>query len=196
LRIKRRGVSTIIAELLLIVITVAIGTLVYSFASTAFGGFGAGFSNLVQEAGNQLAENVVVEQVYFINVINGTLPETGNACPITFTCGDLYLRNVGANTVTVNNIYVTNITLNAPISPTSAPPCPNIPVSSSPATQVCFHTWDKPADKYDIPLPVQLTPGNSVMVRFFIPVAVHPGTVYAFTLVTGRGNQFVAYEKR
>ena len=43
-RKRRHAVSPVIAELLLIVITVAIGTLVYSFASTAFGGFGSGFS--------------------------------------------------------------------------------------------------------------------------------------------------------
>jgi len=188
LRMRRRGVSTIIAELLLIVITVSIGTLVYSFASTAFGGFGAGFSNLVQNAGNQLAENVVVEQTYFIN-FNSTA-----SCPVTSTCGDLFIRNVGSNTATISNAYLTNITLNAPINLGAAAQCPPNPIPPNPLL-ICYDTYA--AGGYVSPFAgYQLPPGTSVLVRFNINAAVHPGTVYAFVLVTGRGNQFVAYEKR
>ncbi len=77
---KRRAVSPVIAELLLIVITVAIGTLVYSFASTAFGGFGAGFSNLVQNAGGQLTEDVIVEQVSFFTTAPGRRADVLHCC--------------------------------------------------------------------------------------------------------------------
>jgi flagellin-like protein len=199
LRIKRRGVSPIIAELLLIVITVAIGTLVYSFASSAFGGFGAGFSNLVQEAGNQLAENVVVEQVYFVNAANVTCPNQ---------CGDLYIRNTGSNTAMIDTIYMTNVTASSAITPDPNPTidCPLTPLKGD----VCFNIYNGAPDyngQISQSTPISLAPGIAVMVRFNLPIgssvydkANHisciPGTVYAFVLVTGRGNQFVAYQKR
>jgi len=97
---------------------------------------------------------------------------------------------------------MTNITLNAPIDGATTPPCPLAP----PLGSVCFNTYDKAPDVYDIPLPLALAPGTGSMVRFDVCatstlqpgvcVSAHPGTVYAFTIVTGRGNQFVAYEKR
>jgi len=198
LRVKRRGVSAIIAELLLIVITVSIGTLVYTFASSAFGGFGAGFSNLVQGAGNQLAENVVIEQIYFINS-NGT-----SGCPLaTNSCGDLFIRNVGSNTATISTAYLTNVTLSAPINSASVVQCTaaspaNAVPPASPPVLICYDTYHAlPGTGYNVPLSgYQLSPGQSVLVRFNLNVVVHPGTVYAFILVTGRGNQFIAYQKR
>jgi flagellin-like protein len=184
LRVKRRGVSSIIAELLLIVITVSIGTLVYGFASTAFGGFGAGFSDLVQGAGSQLAENVVVEQVYFITTTNST-------CPVA--CGDLFLRNVGANTVTIQAIYLVDVTVNLPNDTAT---CYNPSPPPPPSEQVCYNTYDLSLHIYDIQLSaISLSPTEGLMVRFNFGVAPHPGNVYSFTIVTGRGNQFVGYEK-
>lgn len=106
-------VSPVIVELLLIVITVAIGTLVYSFASTAFGGFGAGFSNLVQNAGSQLTENVVVEQVYFLHNDTGI----ADSCGIPLECaGDIFIGNSGSNTATINDVFVTNVNSGAPLA--------------------------------------------------------------------------------
>jgi flagellin-like protein len=188
LRVKRRGVSSIIAELLLIVITVSIGTLVYGFASTAFGGFGAGFSNLVQGAGSQLAENVVIEQVYFITATNST------SCPVA--CGDLFLRNVGANTVTIQAIYLIDITADLPNgTATCNNPSPP-PFTPPPKEQVCYNTYTGLTDIYNNQLSaLSLSPTQGVMVRFNFGVAPHPGNVYSFTIVTGRGNQFVGYEK-
>jgi hypothetical protein len=147
----------VIAELLLIVITVSIGTLVYSFASTAFGGFGAGFSNLVQEAGNQLAENVVVEQIHFF--VNGTVG------------GDLYLRNVGANTAVVLKIYVVDISPTGVTTVVASATEPYLPANG-----------------------LSMAPGTSATLKFTFN-SINLGDTYAFTLVTGRGNQVVGYEK-
>ena len=191
---KRRAVSPVIAELLLIVITVAIGTLVYSFASTAFGGFGAGFSNLVQNAGGQLTENVVVEQVSFLH------NSTGNAgtCPVATECsGDIFIGNSGSNTAVITAVFVTNVSANSPVSTHN------------------FEFWGYKAlplpGKYNIALPVlggavlpgcspaicvvSIAPGQTVMLRFITSDAAVPGSTYAFTFITARGNQIVAYEK-
>jgi flagellin-like protein len=185
---KRRAVSPVIAELLLIVITVAIGTLVYSFASTAFGGFGAGFSNLVQNAGGQLTENVVVEQVTFLH------NSTGNAgtCPIATECsGDIFIGNSGSNTAVITAVFVTNVSANAPVS----------------SNDFKFWGYNAVPDKYNIgPMPVvqpgcsagcyvSIAPGQTVMLRFITTDPAVPGSTYAFTFITARGNQIVAYEK-
>jgi len=196
---KRRAVSPVIAELLLIVITVAIGTLVYSFASTAFGGFGAGFSNLVQNAGGQLTENVVVEQVYFFH------NSTGNAGGCTAPpgpvvpgqkgeCGgDIFIGNSGSNTAIVNQIFATNVTA-VPSTPVSIP------------TNLEFWAYDNVLHTWSIALPalrpgctanciLSIAPGQTLMLRFQTTDPVIPGMTYAFILVTARGNQIVAYEK-
>jgi len=192
MKMQRRGVSAIIAELLLIVITVSIGTLVYTFASTAFGGFGAGFSNLVQDEGNKLSETLVVEQVYFF--ANST------SCPVgvTLCSGDLFVRNTGANTLMIAEIFVTNVTSNAPVHACTLNPC-------QAASNLIF--WEFAAGSYSQSLPFTLAgcapnscmaslgPGQSAQLYFTTRDSIAPGTVFAFTLVTARGNQFVAYEK-
>ncbi len=111
---KRRAVSTIIAELLLIAMTVAIGTLVYSFASAAFGSFGTGFTGLVSGSGDTLSEHLIVEQISFFTNSTG---------------GDLFVRNVGPKPATISAIYLDNVTaLNAPVPmcPASPPPCATV----------------------------------------------------------------------
>ena len=199
---KRSGVSPVIAELLLIAITVAIGTLVYSFASTAFGGFGSGFSNLVQNAGGQLSENVIVEQVYFLQNSTGNSP--AGSCPSTAVpvqvgecAGDIFLGNVGSNTAIINSIFVDNVS--------------GIPSSVVSSSNLKF--WGHSTiltgagDKYNVVLPaalpgcapatclISIAPGQTVMLRFVTTDPLVPGTTYSFTLITARGNQIVAYEK-
>jgi flagellin-like protein len=234
-RRKRRAVSPVIAELLLIVITVALGTLVYSFASTAFGGFGSGFSNLVQSAGAQLSEKIVVEQAYFYNTVtNNTNCEPGPA--IDHCGGVLYVRNVGASPVQLVDIFLGNVTSpsSEPIStvPDSAPylSCSSsalLPakVATAQPGQVCFYTFVEvpnpctgapPGALYCnnlLPPPQanavanEIQPGAVAIVHFMLPISSYcvpasglnctvafGGTTYAFTLVTARGNNFVAYE--
>lgn len=180
-----------IAELLLIVITVAIGTLVYSFASTAFGGFGAGFSNLVQNAGGQLSENLVVDQVYFLH--NSSIPPY--ACTGECT-GDIFLSNSGSNTVVVNQIYLTNVTGDSPVSSpfnfqllaygvNPSPPPASIYVTLLPAVQPgCASACV-----------ISIPPGQTMMLRFQMADPLVAGSTYALTLITARGNEILAYEK-
>jgi len=219
-RRKRRAVSPVIAELLLIVMTVAIGTLVYSFASSAFGGFGTGFSNLVQGAGQQLSENIAIEQVYFFNsVANNTGCASFNPGP-THCGGVLYVRNVGNDPVLIDAIYMGNVTQpNSPTILTLAPPPPTCSsntltpaiVATAQAGQVCFFTFAA-GPTYDnnlIPMTAanEIAPGQVALIHFMLPdssycaiatplncTVAFGGTTYAFTLVTSRGNNFVAYE--
>jgi flagellin-like protein len=213
MRMKKKGISSIIAELLLIVITVAIGTLVYSFASTAFGGFGAGFSNLVQGAGNQLAENLVVEQVYFFNNATTSTPPCGNpGGSFSQICatGDLFIRNTGENSLVISQIYVENVTgadLGDPVGPMapSAPPTSKVDLTFRACVGGPPCSWSSNPGSW---LPstavagcsvtaciASLAPGQSATIKFYCVDPITPGNVYAFTLVTQRGNEFVVYEK-
>ncbi len=225
-RKRRHAVSPVIAELLLIVITVAIGTLVYSFASTAFGGFGSGFSNLVQNAGQQLSENIAIEKVFFYNGVNNN-----TACmagPGTTHCGGvMYVRNVGLNPVEIDAIYLGNLTsASSPAIltvPSSTPSCssnsllPSIVGPPAQNGQVCFFTFNSaPPPPYlnnFLPPPTsnalanEIMPGQVSIIHFMLadssfctaldttPCTVaFGGTTYAITIVTARGNAFVAYE--
>jgi hypothetical protein len=176
--------------LLLIVITVAIGTLVYSFASTAFGGFGSGFSNLVQGAGQQLSENIVVEQAYFYNsVTNNTVCAPG---PGTTHCGGvLYVRNVGSNPVLIDQIYIGNVTSPTSqailtVSSSAFPQCssnalqPAIQGTIPPGQngQICFFTFSLPPPPITynnnlLPMTAanEIMPGQVAIIHFMLPVS-------------------------
>ena len=79
----RKGVSPIIATLLLIAIAVAAGIIVYVFTSSLSG-------NLTQQGGQQVAEQISMDAY--------TFPSAGTA-PV------FVLRNVGSASVSVNQIY-------------------------------------------------------------------------------------------
>ena len=178
-RRERRAVSPVIAELLLIVITVAIGTLVYSFASTAFGGFGAGFSNLVFDAGSQLTENVVVEQVFYFH--------SGGTCAGECS-GTMFIGNSGSNTAVINVVYVEDVSngsvltspkdiqFSAEIAGTYSP----VPAAMAGCSASCY---------------LVIQPGQTLELRFNSTSPLVYGSTYAFTLITARGNQIVAYEQ-
>jgi len=200
--------------------TVAIGTLVYSFASTAFGGFGTGFSNLVAGAGAQLSENVAIEKVQFYNsVANNTNCASFNPGP-THCGGILYVRNIGVNPVLIDAIYVGNVTSpNSPAINTLAPPPPTCSsntmtpavVATATPGQVCFFTFGGGTTYNNNLIPMtaanEIAPGQVIEIHFMLPdssfcalatptncTVAFGGTTYAFTLVTSRGNNFVAYE--
>jgi hypothetical protein len=213
-------VSPVIAELLLIVITVAIGTLVYSFASTAFGGFGSGFSNLVLGAGQQLSENLGIEQVFFynnmannsmnVNPLVGCAPYSG---PGGHCGGIIYVRNVGVNPITITNIYLGNVTSPGDAAITTDSTHATCSSSTLAPNTVCFAITD-PTHPYQNAFNssassgIKVPPGQSVAIHVIMPdsspscavltpqfcVVAFGGTTYAFTIVTARGNNFVAYE--
>jgi hypothetical protein len=97
----------------MILVVVAVGTTVFAFASGGFDSFGSSFSNLMGNSGNQISEQVVVEQAVFVN--------TGRAA----TSGaDLYVRDVGLNPSTIAAVYVQNATTGSFVEQFTAPPLP------------------------------------------------------------------------
>ncbi|MHB8702289.1 MAG: archaellin/type IV pilin N-terminal domain-containing protein [Nitrososphaerales archaeon] len=76
----RNAVSEIVATVIMLVIVVALGVIIFVYATTGLTSFGTGFSNLLGNSGNAIAEQISVEQVTF-NLTSGPSPYV----PITIT---------------------------------------------------------------------------------------------------------------
>ena len=94
---RRRGVSEMIATLLVLAIVVVLGTVVFAFGSAAFTSWSQGFGNLIGLKTSQLEETFIVEYVQF----NGTYPTQTVVVTV---------RNVGSITTEVASIAISNLT--------------------------------------------------------------------------------------
>jgi hypothetical protein len=83
----------------MILVVVSMGATVFAFATGGFGSLGNSFSSLLGTAGNKVSEDVVIEQVVFVNT---GVPATSGA--------NLYVRDIGINPTTIAAAYVQNMT--------------------------------------------------------------------------------------
>jgi FlaG/FlaF family flagellin (archaellin) len=88
---RRLGVSTVIANMLMISITLALAAILVAWAGTSFGAFSGGSQVFFQQRGQALQERFVVE---YVNFSKGTKGIT------------LFVRNVGVEEINVAAIYV------------------------------------------------------------------------------------------
>src|SRR5712692_9319043 len=93
-RRSQRGISTIMANLTMLVIVVVLSSLLFVWAVSSFGAYqgGAGYWFSSRSIANQ--ERPTIENVFFTN--------TGCAGP----CAKIYVRNVGTIPFTVASAYV------------------------------------------------------------------------------------------
>ena len=99
MRTARRGVSQITATLMLIIITVTMGAIVYTWASNVFNGVDSEF-NVIDGQGAYISQNVVLVHANWYP--NGT--------------DMIYLTNNGAGPATITNIEVENESAGAQIA--------------------------------------------------------------------------------
>ncbi len=94
-RRSKRGISTIMANLTMLVIVVSLSSLLFVWAISSFGAYqgGAGYWFSSRSIANQ--ERMSVENVYF----TGSCGSCNNIVKI-------YVRNVGTIPVTVSSVYV------------------------------------------------------------------------------------------
>jgi hypothetical protein len=93
-RLKRNlGVSTVVANMMMILITLSLAAILVAWAGTSFGSFSGSSQIFYQQRGQALQERFVIEYVNF----SRTDPDNG----IT-----LYVRNVGVEEINVASIYV------------------------------------------------------------------------------------------
>lgn len=164
----------------------------------------------------------MIEQVYFFNNVNGSSLCASFAAPQVTCGGVLFVRNVGGYSVTLLNIYMANLSSTTEVGFTtvagsSVTPNPACLSNNMLQSTVCFTEWDSGNSQYDdasvlaTGSPLTILPGQVAEIHFVIPVytstplctagnpqdcvVVHGGTVYSFTIVTSRGNQFFADAK-
>lgn len=96
-RVKRNlGVSTVIANLLMITLTLSLAAILVAWAGTSFGSFSSNSQLFFAQRGQALQEQFVIENVYFISS-NHTIR--------------LFVRNVGAEQISLVAIYVNDTSL-------------------------------------------------------------------------------------
>jgi len=113
-RRSRKGISTIMANLTMLIIVVFLSALLFTWAITSFGLYqgGAGFFFSSKGLANQ--ERISIENVYF-NTVSGTT-----------NFYKIYVRNVGAIPFTISSVYI-----NGTLLATPSPPIPSLNVTQS-----------------------------------------------------------------
>jgi len=110
-RVRRNlAVSTVIANLLMITLTLSLAAILVAWAGTSFGSFSSNSQLFFAQRGQALQEQFVIENVYFISS-NHTLR--------------IFVRNVGAEQISLVAIYVNDTSL----PPTGSGPglCTSLP---------------------------------------------------------------------
>jgi archaellum component FlaF (FlaF/FlaG flagellin family) len=91
-KLKRKlGVSTVVANMLMILITLSLAAILVAWAGTTYGAFSGGSSLFFQQRGQALQERFVIEEVFFNKTAKTIL---------------LFVRNVGAQQINLVAIYV------------------------------------------------------------------------------------------
>jgi FlaG/FlaF family flagellin (archaellin) len=93
---SRFGVSTVIANMLMILITLSLAAILVAWAGTSYGAFTSGSQIFFQQRGQALQERFVVENVFFAKTQNQIR---------------LFVRNVGVEQINVDAIYVNGTSL-------------------------------------------------------------------------------------
>ena len=102
---SRRGISTVVANMMMIGITLSLAAILVAWAGQSYGAFSGGSQLFYQQRGQALQENFVIEEVFF----NRT------ASPQQIF---VFVRNVGFININIVAIYVNGTSL-APVSGTT-----------------------------------------------------------------------------
>jgi hypothetical protein len=129
-RRSRRAISTIMANLTMLIIVVSLSSLLFVWAISSFGAYqgGAGYWFSSRSQANQ--ERPIVENVFFTNT-----PCPPGPPAFTGQCAFIYVRNVGALPFTIGSTYINstrgpNITQIINVTQVTIPPIP-VPVTIS-----------------------------------------------------------------
>ncbi|MGA2791040.1 MAG: hypothetical protein ABSF00_09755 [Candidatus Bathyarchaeia archaeon] len=172
---SRLGVSTVIANMIMISITLSLAAILVAWAGTSYGAFTGGTNVFFAQRGQALQENFVIEEAFFVKSSN-TL--------------DIYVRNVGAIQISVVAIYVNGTSISGSnIQTGGSPPLCSLSTSTNPTNlvvqQVCEYG-------------LTVTQGNGV-VRGGAALCTGQtwctGSLFYIVVASGRGNQ-AAYTAR
>ncbi len=160
---NRLGVSTVIANMLMILITMSLAAILVAWAGTSFGAFSSGSQLFFSQRGQALQERFVIEEVFFNS--------TGTNHNIM-----IFVRNVGLIDVVISAIYVNG---NPGLS--FGPPQPWLCLNMNPCPV-------PPTSSTKLDLGVQ----QVVEFNLNYGSTWTSGTVFTIIVATQRGNQVMA----
>lgn len=166
---KRRGLSPIIAELLLVAITVTIGSSLFYVASQSVGGYANGLSLLFGQNANAAQEIYVVEYAQFAGgpLVNLTIRNVGFVQAQIASVSLFNRTDVGSKPTSGTYTYPSGITIRHP----TGSPSPYCSASGS-----------------MIVIPVQS------FCTISVPFNWYSGATYNVVISTQRGNSIVVPE--
>jgi len=203
---RKLGVSTIVANMLMILITLSLAAILVAWAGTTFGAFSGGSSLFFQQRGQALQERFVIENVYFdkylqypslvvrvfvrnVGVeeavmvalyVNGGTPLGTAATTATATAtGPLTTQNI------VGNFPYATITQYGPT--TSGGSTFTVATSTTTTTSTGMTVVEILGPTYSIPV---LLPVGQVCEFRFTVNSWSSGQVFTFVIATLRGDQF------
>ena len=97
----------------MIVLVVSLGATVFAFATGGINSFQGNLLNMFSNSSNQISENVVIEQVVFVNT--GASSTSG---------ATLFIRDDGINPTTIAAVYVQNSTAGSFVEQAKSSPLP------------------------------------------------------------------------
>ena len=93
---SRRGISTVVANVMMIGITLSLAAILVAWSGQSYGAFSGGSQLYYQQRGQALQENFVIEEVFFNKTVSGS----------TVDQIFVFVRNVGLININVTAIYV------------------------------------------------------------------------------------------
>jgi hypothetical protein len=109
---RNLGVSTVIANLLMIMITLSLAAILVAWAGTTYGAFSGGAQLFFLQRGQAMQERFVIE---FVNTTRtGAMPNSL----------DIFVRNVGAEQINIVAIYVNGTSIGTFLNSPSRTVCP------------------------------------------------------------------------
>ena len=163
---SRRGISTVVANMMMIGITLSLAAILVAWSGQSYGAFSGGSQIFYQQRGQALQENFVIEEVFF--------NKTGQQIFV-------FVRNVGLININVVAIYVNGTSI-TPSTTTGHGWCTSYFGTATSASlgvgSVC---------EYSLTWPTCTYPPN------YCPWAT--GNIFYIVVASMRGNQ-VAYTAR
>lgn len=123
---SRRGLSTVVANMMMIGITLSLAAMLVAWAGQSYGGFSGGTQVYYQERGQALEENFVIEEIFYEKNTTGQI--------------FIFVRNVGLININVAAVYQNGTSITTfKFSTCGTPPSASVGVS-----QVCEISWTPP----------------------------------------------------
>ena len=174
--VRSLGVSTIVANMLMILITLSLGAILIAWAGSSYGSFTGGSQIFFAQRQQALQERFTIEMVFF--------NKTGTSSTIM-----VFVRNVGMQQITILALYIngTSITSSMLGSSKTGLCTPSTVTATLPTTMpvgaVCEFFIGPPASVEYIPT------GDAVACSGLSTGQWCTGTLFNFVVASARGNQ-------